>query len=141
MAGRGAPPKDEKHGRNVPVHNWNHAEGIGWQHGDIPEPPDGLLKRSGEVWETWFSSWFAAFWTPSDVPALEHVILLYDAVRRGEGQRSAELRLCMDTWGISPKGQQDRRWRPPAAEDSADERASKSKSSRYNHLRAVGDGG
>jgi hypothetical protein len=60
------------------------------------------------------TSWFAAHWGPADLPGLNHVIRLYDQVQRGEFQRSAELRLSMDTYGITPKGQQDRRWKPPS---------------------------
>lgn len=63
-------------------------------------------------------AWFAAFWTPEDVPGLECVVLLYDSVRRGEYQRANELRLQMDNYGITPKGQQDRRWRKSSNEQA-----------------------
>ena len=49
--------------------------------------------------------------------------------------RATEFRLGMDTFGISPKGQQDRRWLPPKAEDEA---PAKSPSGRYAHLKVVG---
>ena len=52
-------------------------------------------------------------WQHGDVPGLRTVVRLYDQVERGEFHRAAELRLSMDTYGITPKGQQDRRWRPP----------------------------
>jgi hypothetical protein len=42
---------------------------------------------------------------------------LYDQVERGEFQRANELRLQMDTYGITPKGQQDRRWKPPKVDE------------------------
>lgn len=86
------------------------ARGEGWQHGDVPPPPSGLLKTSREAWATWMGSWFAWFWAPEDVPALRQVVRLYDAVERGELQRANEMRLQMDAYGITPKGQQDRRW-------------------------------
>jgi len=89
------------------------APGRGWQHGDVPVPPDGLMAASLVAWSVWMGAWFAAFWTPDDVPGLRTVVRLYDQVERGEFHRAAELRLSMDTYGITPKGQQDRRWRPP----------------------------
>jgi hypothetical protein len=61
-------------------------------------------------------AWFAAFWTPDDLPALRQLVRVYDQVERGEFQRAAELRLQMDTYGITPKGQQDRRWMRPREE-------------------------
>jgi hypothetical protein len=90
------------------------SDGAGWQDGDVPAPPDGLMEASREAWVTWMSSWFAAHWTREDLPGLRQVIRLYDQVERGEFQRASELRLQMDTYGITPKGQQDRRWKRPA---------------------------
>jgi hypothetical protein len=82
-------------------------------------------------------AWYAAHWAPEDLPALRQVVKLYDQVERGEYQRSAELRLAMDTWGISPKGQQDRRWAPPKAEERPLPTRSSPKSSPYAHLKVV----
>jgi hypothetical protein len=69
-------------------------------------------------------AWYSAFWTPDDLPALRTMILLYDQVMRGEYQRHPELRLNLDTWGVTPKGQQDRRWAPPLEEEPAPKRSS-----------------
>src|SRR4051812_39441843 len=102
MAGRGpAPITGERSPRSKPpVHGWQHAGGAGWQHGDKPKAPSGLLAASREAWAVWLGAWFAYFWTPSDVPALRHLIRLYDAVERGELQRHAEMRIAMDSFGI-----------------------------------------
>lgn len=144
MAGRGPAPKDpsERHNpRSKPVHEWKMTPGRGWQHGEIPAPPPRLTKAAREAWDIWFRAWFAAHWTPEDVPGLRQVIRLYDQVERGEFQRASELRLAMDTWGITPKGQQDRRWKRPddAPEVEAPKPAGKRRSSAYGHLRAVND--
>lgn len=80
------------------------------------------------------SAWYAAFWTPADLPALRVMVLLYDQVVRGKFQRHAELRLNLDTWGITPKGQQDRRWAPPLEDDPAPKPQARKRSS---HVRAV----
>ena len=112
MAGRGKAPKaDRKNPRDVPIRGEVRATELeGWQHGVTPDPPEGLMAASVEAWETWMGSWFAAFWGPSDLPGLRQLVRLYDQVERNEFQRAAELRLQMDTYGITPKGQQDRRW-------------------------------
>lgn len=85
----------------------------------------------------WLRAWFAAHWTPDDLPGLRKVILLYDATERGELHRSAELRMAMDGYGISPKGQQDRRWlraKPDEKPKQAEVPAGP-----YSHLRVVNE--
>lgn len=145
--------------RNTPERGeWQPTEAEGWQHGEIPEPPDGLLAVSEEVWKTWFGAWFAAHWTPENVPGLRIVIALYDERERyrldptlismkANGDEivsqkrdpSAELRYWMAEYGISPKGQQDRRWM--RAEKDRDDRRERTKLARrrpYGHLAVVG---
>jgi hypothetical protein len=137
MAGRGPVPKTGRQNKyDVRLRGDPHAvDGVGWQHGDQPPPPPKLLKVSQETWGIWLSSWFAAHWTPADVPGLRQVIRLWDQVERGEFTRASELRLAMDTYGITPKGQQDRRWLPPK-DDAVP--AQKPQSS-YRNLRVVGE--
>lgn len=139
MAGRGAAPKENRRNKSdLPARGEIQRVDVeGWQHGDVPVPPDGLMAASVEAWSTWFAAWFAAFWTPADLPGLRHVIRLYDQVERGEYQRSAELRLSMDTYGITPKGQQDRRWARPVEPKPA--RAVGRATGTYGHLRSVPD--
>jgi hypothetical protein len=119
MAGRGREPKAQSERRNhhEPGRGeWNAADGVGWQHGETPAPPDGLKAESIEAWRVWMGAWFAAHWTPDDLPGLRTLVLLYDQVQRGEFQRANEVRLQMDTYGITPKGQQDRRWARPSVD-------------------------
>lgn len=115
MAGRGrAPSKNRRNPSDIPIRGEvQTATAVGWQHGKAPECPEGLMPASADAWRTWMGSWFAAFWTPSDLPGLRQVVRIYDQVERGEFQRASELRLQMDTYGITPKGQQDRRWQAP----------------------------
>lgn len=144
MAGRGRTPKAT---RQRPRDNkqrirgdWKAADG-GWQHEPI-EAPDGLLEASRTAWETWMRAWFAAHWTPDDLPGLRQVIRLYDQVERGEFQRASELRLQMDTYGITPKGQQDRRWtRPKSDEEDAPSSPQRRQDGDdpYRHLRVVNE--
>ena len=104
MAGRGPAPNENRVRRVDPERgDVQPAPATGWQHGAIPAAPDGLMPASLEAWSTWMGAWFAAFWTPDDVPGLRQVVRLYDQVERGEYQRASELRLQMDTYGITPK--------------------------------------
>lgn len=133
MPGRGPAPKQEgRRNWSDPIRgDWHAAEGVGWQHGPIPPVPSGLLPESRLTWRRWFKSWAAAHWHPDDVPQLRHTIRLYNAcllaatdpvIWPPEGsdakpvQRRSpdtELRQMMDNMGITPKGQQDRRWLRP----------------------------
>jgi hypothetical protein len=132
LAGRGPSPKHERSRTGAPERGeWTTPTGTGWQHGKTPAMPSGLKRETQVAWRAWMRSWFAAFWTPADLPGLRIVILLYDQVQRGDHHRAAELRLQMDTYGITPKGQQDRRWRPPEAKTNV------AKVSRYRRLEAV----
>ena len=139
MAGTGPPPKlHRQNTRDVRLRGEpKAADAAGWRFGAVPAPPPNLLKPSREAWETWFAAWFAAHWTPADLPALRQVIRLYDQVERGEYQRATELRLAMDTYGITPKGQQDRRWLPPADPDAAETPAEDDNP--YGHLYVVNE--
>lgn len=111
--------------------------GTGWQHGAIPDAPEGLRPESVKAWETWMAAWFASHWMPADLPGLRKVILLYDQTERGEFHRSAELRMGMDGYGITPKGRQMLHWLPPKADETPVETPDSPTSSRYAKLRAV----
>jgi hypothetical protein len=114
MAGRGPAPDPQRVRRGKPARgDWKPSPDSGWQH-DLPEPPPGLLTSSVTVWEGWFRAWWAGNWTEDDVPQLKLVIRLWDRVHRGDIRRLGELRQLMDSFGITPKGQMDRRWERPA---------------------------
>lgn len=141
MAGRGPAPKQERRRRNEPERgDWQPTEGSGWQHGEIPEPPDGLMEASRVAWETWFKAWFAVHWDPEDIPAVRQAIRIYDQYERdpSNAAMATQMRLMMDTCGITKKGQQDRHWKPPV-EDAPAGREEPEVSGRYAHLRAVPD--
>lgn len=105
-------------------------------------------------------SWFAAHWTPDDLPGLRRVAQLYDLceryaddpfieteTRKGDvvyiprPHPAAELRQMMDNYGITPKGQQDRRWVRPKADAKPGTRSGAKAAKAdapYGHLRVVG---
>ena len=140
MPGKGRTPKDpaERRNRAKPQRGeWTAAEGAGWQHGEAPAAPEGLMPASEEAWGVWMGAWFAAHWTEDDLPGLRQLIRIYDQVERGEFQRASELRLQMDTYGITPKGQQDRRWAKPKPEPAPEAEKKAASGGRYTHLRSV----
>ena len=140
MAGRGPTPNDRLPQRprdaKKRVRAWTQADGTGWRYGKVPAPPAGLLPTSKTVWRTWFNGWVSAHWIAADVPGLRVMVKLYDRVERGELIRAGELRLWMDTYGLTPKVQQDRRWKPPEETSSRNE---VQRPSAYGHLRTVAD--
>ena len=127
MAGRGPTPKDRLPQRprdaKKRVRAWTHADGTGWRYGRVPAPPAGLLPASKTVWRAWFNGWVSAHWIEGDVPGLRVMVKLYDQVERGEFVRAGELRLWMDTYGLTPKGQQDRRWEERTSDQERPEQA------------------
>lgn len=133
----GPAPKKERRRRNVPARGeWKSAPGVGWQHGPIPAPPDGLSPVALEAWNTWMTAWWASYWTPADLPGLRLVVRAFD---NAQGMRSAsfhhEVIRLMDAYGITPAGQQARRWTPPKAEPTTPA-ADLVEIGAYAHLRA-----
>lgn len=141
MAGRGPAPKITRRNKSqTPVRGeWQPVTARGWQHGQVPAPPDGIKDISRWAWQTWFEAWFAAHWTPDDLPGLRIVIRMYDEVERGEFTRASELRQLLDNYGITPKGQQDRRWSAPKEESSPSPKRQPASGDLYAHLKAVVD--
>ena len=137
----GPAPKKTRRRRNTPARGeWQEAVATGWQHGEIPRPPSGLEDASIQAWETWFKAWFASYWTPNDLPGLRQLIRLYDQVERNEFQRAAELRMEMDGYGITPRGQMVLRWtRPNAEEDAKSQPQRRQGDDPYQHLRVVNE--
>ena len=137
MAGRGPAPKDpsSRRRKNAPARgDWQPSTTIGWQHGDTPDPPPGLSPAAIDAWRTWMGSGFAAHWDPGDLPGLRVLIRLYDEVMAGRGTLAGELRLWADNSGVTPRGQQDRRWQPPADDQAP---AAPAGGDRYSHLRIL----
>ena len=144
MAGTGPKPKEQRQDQyKTPIRgDWVATEGVGWQHGEIPKPPPNLRPVSRQTWEVWFRAWFAAHWAPDDLPILRQVIKLYDKVERDDATAAdlTQFRQLLDSYGITPKGQQDRRWKRPKADEPTVPRGDEEPAGKlYGHLRAVGE--
>lgn len=140
----GPAPKKSRRRRNAPARGeWQPApESQGWQHGEIPPPPDGLRAETQDAWRTWFSAWFAAHWTPDMLPGLRLVALAYDDVIRG-GVKAADrtaLHALMRAYGITPDGQAALRWSRPETEEVPSSQPQRAPSAdHYAHLRVVNE--
>jgi hypothetical protein len=111
----GPPPSDDRVRRAAPI-TWRlaHCAGCRLDAGQVARPACRCHRGTATAWRTWGAAWFASFWQPSDLPALRVIASLYDRVERGEFVRSAELRMWSDSFGITPRGRQSLRWKPPA---------------------------
>lgn len=134
----GPPPNPTRRRRNKPAGGeWKPAPGVGWQHGPIPDPPDGLLASSRETWASWFKGWWAVHWSPDYLAQVRKAIQIYDATERGDFKVVSELRQWMDGIGVTFKGQQMLRWQPPTEETQKS--AAAPAENPYGHLRIVNE--
>jgi hypothetical protein len=112
-----SPPLKLMRGRRYrpPSRDWRRLTVTGWQHGAVPEPPEGLGEKRRAAWRSWFASWVAAYWSPSDAPNLRIVILSVEHAHRiGATKRDRrEAVAWMTSYGLTAKGRRYLRWLPP----------------------------
>lgn len=111
MAGHGPAPKDPAQRRN------HHAPQRGeWVDlppldapmlPELPDREDGWFESTREMWEAWQSDPVTSQWSPADVAFALQTIRLIDHPKAPPN----EVRLRMDTLGLTPKGKRDLRWR------------------------------
>lgn len=132
-----APKKPEDRvRRNKRAVEWTSPAGWGWQHGDVPEleltEPRAATVRA---WDAWFASWWAAFWTPGDLPQLQLAAVLFDQVQAGALDVS-KLTPVLDKLGITPKGRKDLLWTIPK-EEPGGAKVTRGSGGRYGHLKVA----
>lgn len=141
MAGRGPAPKSNRQNKyDTPTRgDWQVTPGVGWQHGPIPDPPARATQVTRDAWNTWFRAWFAAHWGPEDLPMLRYIAALFNRVQGKEATAAerSEFRQLADSFGLTKKGQQDRRWVPPKPEDVP--ATSTPSDNPYGHLRVINE--
>jgi hypothetical protein len=140
----GPAPKPARRNRIKKARGEFHAaSSVGWQHGPIPDPPDGLIEASREAWQLWFSAWWAAHWVLADLPVLRQTIRLFDEIERGitkKAQDRAQLHTWMRGYGITPDGQLANRWMKPKSEEIEPSPSQRqTRDDPYAHLRVVGE--
>ena len=140
MPGKGFQPKppDQRRTRHKPqLGEVRNAPAASWRFGPIPAPPEGLCKSTDDAWRRWFSSWFAAFWGPEDLPGLRIVAQLHHAVSTGDARLAGELRQWQNGYGITPAGRLSLRWAPPKIAEPETPAQTDDPTSPYRHLRSL----
>lgn len=127
MAGTGRAPK-------APTERRNHHSPI---RGDWTELPSAVERgvprlpargrgrgawsaRTRAAWGAWWSDPASTQWTKADEDLVLHLADVYEEwIRAPSASLASEARQLRDSLGLTPKGRQDRRWRP--ASDVSDE--------------------
>lgn len=140
MAGRGPAPKAEAQRRNFTKPK--RGEWVDLPAENTAKPPvmpraprGGWATGTRSAWRAWWCDPASLMWSPADRSALEQLATLHHDLERGKISLAGEVRLRMDSLGLTQKGKRDFRWRivEPAAEKPAAAR-----SSRRGNLRVVG---
>jgi len=106
MAGRGPAPKESRRRRNAPARGeWVDLAPL--ERPVLPELPEGEWRPATRAtWDAWRSDPVSAQWSPADVAFALDTILLHNEMKKPN-----EVRLRMDSLGLTPKGKRDLRWR------------------------------
>ena len=111
MAGRGPAPKEGRRRRNAPARGeWVELPPLEQAVLDeLPELEDDVWRpETVSLWEAWRADPVTALWSPADRAfALDTLILHNEMTASG----ASEIRLRMDSLGLTPKGKRDLRWR------------------------------
>jgi hypothetical protein len=78
----------------------------------------GWPDTTRELWNAWRRDPVTAQWSPADVAYAVDTIRLHAAA---PWKMANEIRLRMDSLGLTPKGKRDLRWRIAAADDEPEE--------------------
>lgn len=114
MAGRGRAPQENRRRRNVPARGeWVDLDPL--EQSVLPELPEGEWRpETVAMWEAWRMDPVSAEWSPADVAFALDTIRLHNVMLNASGAN--EVRLRMDSLGLTPKGKRDLRWRISKAE-------------------------
>ena len=136
MAGNGPAPKDpsQRRNRNTPMRGeWVDLAPL--DKPVLPELPEGNWSpRTCMAWEAWRRDPVSAQWTPSDVDYAIDTIYLHNAMTE---KSASEVRLRMDSLGLTPKGKRDLRWRVAEGEPERVAPSTSSQSDRRARLTVV----
>lgn len=108
MAGVGRAPKPK--GQRVNRHEPQRGEWVDLVPLVKPVLPAAHAKWSPRVkllWRAWRADPVSSQWGPADLAAVWDLACIFDALQPNEQ------RLRMDSFGLTPKGKRDLRWRTP----------------------------
>lgn len=122
MAGNGPAPKLNRQRRGAPVRgDWVQLEPLTetvlMDLDEIPAPDacEGKWPYTSKLyWEAWQKSPVTAKWTEDDIAlAIDTICAHAEAACGGRGAPPAEIRLRMESLGLTPKGRRDNRYLLP----------------------------
>ena len=134
MAGRGLAPKppEQRRRRNEPARGeWVDLEPL--DEPVLPEADDAWSGRVKRLWNAWRVSPESSQFSATDVQALWEFAAMFEQLKPNEQ------RLRMDSFGLTPKGKRDLRWRLP--QDAQRKAEEKRKPANVRRLRAVDPAG
>jgi hypothetical protein len=111
MAGRGPAPAETRRRRNPPARgDWVDLPQLERTVlPDLPALAEGEWSMQTRVtWAAWQRDPVTVMYTPADVAYALDTIRLYDVMTPSS---ASEVRLRMDSLGLTPKGKRDLRWR------------------------------
>lgn len=141
MAGNGpAPkPKDQRINNHAPSRGeWVDLPPLqGPVLPELPDRDDGWSSMSVAAWRAWREDPVTSQYSPADIAYALDAIRLYDVMTSSSAN---EVRLRMDSLGLTPKGKRDLRWRiiPGEGETLAPRPAKKKRNARRGRLELVG---
>jgi len=146
MAGRGPTPKNDGERRRLNEPARGEWEDIPTRNPKRPPkmptaPREGWAPGTKLAWKSWWTDGASSMWGPADLEAVRALAHLHTELERGKSSLAGEVRLRMDSLGLTPRGKRDNRWRVVEHEGAAQGGTPpKQKPSRYRHLRAVDAG-
>jgi len=141
MAGRGPAPKPEeqRRRRNAPGRGeWVELPPTNTARAPkMPTAPrGGWAVGTKEAWKLWHADPASLVWSPADRAAVAQLAGLHHELERGKLSLAGEVRLRMESLGLTQKGKRDLRLR--IVDDEVEAKPAARKSSRREHLRVVG---
>lgn len=108
MAGRGPAPKESRRRANRPARGeWVDLPPL--ERVVLRDLPEGEWPvETLEMWAAWQADPVSTQWSSSDV---EYAVATARIHASGPISRASEIRLRMDSLGLTPKGKRDLRWR------------------------------
>lgn len=118
MAGQGPAPKDaaQRRRRNAPARGeWVDLPSVKKPILPTLKQIDGKRKWSPQLkmlWEHWRKDPATTQYGPAEIALAKHLAFVYDDLAQAyKLSTSSEVRLILDTLGLTPKGKRDNRWR------------------------------
>lgn len=141
MAGRGRAPKEPEKRRNRTLPSrgeWVEIPAVNGKRAPaLPAAPRGGWSAGVRLaWKAWWADGASTQWSPADRESVRQLAYLLHDLERGKVSVAGEVRLRMDSLGLTQKGKRDLRWR--IGVEAPEGEVPVQRPSRRDHLRVVG---